>query len=546
MKLKFFFSLAMSAMAFVAFAEGDYQDGVDNYNAGRLDVAKAILDRTINEPTTKKDVSYYYLGCIALDENRVADAKTEFEKGIAANPGNGYNYIGLGEIALKNGNKAEAEKQFKLGLATDKKSTALVAAVARAYWNVNPTLYAKEIDKNIAKALKDSKNTEPAVYVLQGDMQAKVDPGEAAGLYEMAITQDDERGKVNREAYVKYANTYFRVNPQYAIEKLKELNEKEPNSALAQRELAEKYYDNDQFGSACLQYEKYMKNPNHFQRDEQRFAGLLFSAKRYDESLAIAKKVLQADPNNGYMHRVLLLNYSAQEKYPEAVEAGKTLFAVPGMKLIPNDYILYGRALSETGDAPAAVSVFEKAIELNPDKPDLMTDLSAVYDRAGQKDKAVSILKQYLDMGNGSLADLRDMAKRYQSLANSQTPGSAEANANYAEALKYIDMAIAKAADGYTSGTLAAMQRVKGQILLAKNQSKPDDATINAYNETIYTLDSDPKNLNDYKHIYGEAYRVIGAYYMVNSNKEQAKQYIQKYLEIYPDDENIRKVVDSL
>ena len=57
-------------------------------------------------------------------------------------------------------------------------------------------------------------------------------------MYEMAFTFDPE----NTEAYVKYANTYFFVNPTMAIEKLAEVLAKNPHSALAQRELAEKYY----------------------------------------------------------------------------------------------------------------------------------------------------------------------------------------------------------------------------------------------------------------------------------------------------------------
>lgn len=155
MKFKFVFSLVLGAAALSASAQqGGYQDGVDNYNAGRLDVAKIILTNTMNEPQTDKAVSYFYLGSIALDENNVAEAKKNFEAGVAANPKYGYNLIGLGEIDLRNGDKSAAEKQFKAGIETDKKNPALQTAVARAYWSVDPVKYAKEIDKYINKALK--------------------------------------------------------------------------------------------------------------------------------------------------------------------------------------------------------------------------------------------------------------------------------------------------------------------------------------------------------------------------------------------------------
>ncbi|WP_369523926.1 tetratricopeptide repeat protein, partial [Paramuribaculum intestinale] len=295
MKLKLLFAMLLGG-ALSAAAQGGYQDGVDNYNAGRLDVAKIILENTINDPQTNKSVSYYYLGAIDFQGNDLNAAKANFDKGVAADPANGMNYIGLGEVALKQGQKGAAEDFFKQGMQTDKKNTALMAAVARAYYNVDPVAYDKEINKYLDKALKDSKNTESAVFMLQGDMKAKDDPGNAASLYELAIEADKNKNIVNREAYVKYANTYFRVAPKFAIQKLEELNQLEPNSALAQRELAEKYYDNSQFGSACLQYGKYLENPNHFQKDEQRYAGLLYSAKDYDKSLEVANSVLSKDP----------------------------------------------------------------------------------------------------------------------------------------------------------------------------------------------------------------------------------------------------------
>ena len=49
-----------------AFAQGGYQDGVDYYNAERFDKAKTILEKTLNDPSTKKAVSYFYLGSLEL------------------------------------------------------------------------------------------------------------------------------------------------------------------------------------------------------------------------------------------------------------------------------------------------------------------------------------------------------------------------------------------------------------------------------------------------------------------------------------------------
>ena len=62
------------------------------------------------------------------------------------------------------------------------------------------------------------------------------DYGKSAGRYDMAILFDNNRPV----AYVKYANTYFHIAPDMAISRLKEIADRQPNSLLAQRELAEK------------------------------------------------------------------------------------------------------------------------------------------------------------------------------------------------------------------------------------------------------------------------------------------------------------------
>ncbi len=537
MKVKFVLSL-MVAGALSASAQG-FQDGVDNFNAGRIDVAKTILNNTINDASTDKAIAYNYLGNIEFLEGNVAQAKVNYEKGVAASAQNPYNYVGLGKIELLNGNKAAAEDFFKQAKEINKKDTKVLAAVARAYYEVDPVANAKDIQKNIDKAMKDSKNTESAVFLLQGDMKAKEDPGEAAALFEMAIEADKAKNIVNREAYVKYANTYFKVAPSFAIDKLKELNEREPNSALAQRELAEKYYDNEQFGSACIQYGKYMENPNHFQSDEQRYAGLLFSAKEYDKSMEIANRVLAKDPNNYFMFRILMMDKNELKDYPAVEEMGKKLFSHPEVKLIPNDYILYANALSNQGKTAEAVAVYEKAVELNPNRPELLIDLSDAYGKNGQNEEAVNTMKRYLDGGNGKVNDYVQMARRYDGLARSLEVGSPERIAAAEEGAKYINVAIEKAP------TTPIVYAIKSQVLLGGTGNKPNAEIAQTYEKMLELLNADPTNREKSASLYKAADYMLGIYY-TDIDKEKAKTYLDDYLTLDPEDERIKILRESL
>ncbi|MCI9285396.1 MAG: tetratricopeptide repeat protein [Muribaculaceae bacterium] len=441
MKLRTLFSLCMGGFALTALAQGGYQDGVDYYNADRFDKAKTILEKTLNDAGTDKAVSYFYLG--SLD--------------------------------MRDGNTAAA---------------ATMAAIARAYANVDPVAYAKEIDKYIAQGMKVSKNKEAQIYVLQGDLAKNQDKGVAAGYYEQAMIYDEEAGNVNPEAYVKYSNLYNKVNSDFAIGKLVELNEKLPTSALAQSELAEKYYDNNQFTRAAEQYGKYMQNPNHFQGDEQRYSGLLYFGKKYQESLDMANQVLAKDPNNEYMQRMVMLNKAALEDYAGAEEAAQKLFSHSGAKFTATDYTTHGEVLAKLGRPEEAIVAYEAAYNLNPERnKQVLADISEMYNKLENDAKSVEYMQKFVDSGDASLNDYFILSNRYKNLGLSlpeDSPERAEAANN---GIKYIDLALAEAAN---------------------------------------------KDMR------------MGSFYMNSGDNDKAREYFGKVLEIDPENEPVKEVMKKL
>ncbi len=270
------------------------------------------------------------------------------------------------------------------------------------------------------------------------------------------------------------------------------------------------------------------------------YVQLLVAAKEYAQAVDRANAILAQDPSDYAMYRMILLSESYQNKWPEAEAAGAKLFQIAKPEqLVPNDYIVYGQALSEQKKVDEAVAVYEKAIELNPDAPELLTDLSAVYEKAGQNEKAVETMKRYLDTGAGSTNDLVNMARRYNSLARSLEKGTPERAAAATEGIKYIDMAIAKVPDNGT------VYRIKGELQLAKNDDKPDAETAATYEKMIELYDVDPANREKYATSYRAADFVLSLYY-IDVDKEKARKYITDYLTYTPDDENFKLLLESL
>lgn len=233
MKIKTLLVSMLSVISIIGSAQ-THLDGIEYYKCGYIDEAKNILTYSLNNSNPNKSLSYYYLGLISLNQNNVDEAKYYFDNGIKENKDNGYNYIGLGALALKNGNAKSAEEQFKQAEKLLKKDAAAEIDIARAYYDVDPLRYAKEIEKRVELARKINSKA-PEIYIFLGDQDKdRKNWVDAVSKYELAKIYD-----VNAtDAYVKYANLYSQVNPQYAVNMLKELVSLKPTSALAQRELA--------------------------------------------------------------------------------------------------------------------------------------------------------------------------------------------------------------------------------------------------------------------------------------------------------------------
>lgn len=538
MKFKLLLFLLVGG-ALGASAQQGFKDGVEYYRADQPEEAAIILTNTLNDAGTDQSTSYYYLGQVALQAGDKGKAKEYFDKGISLNPDNGYNYVGLGALALSNGDINGAKDNFKSAKGKAKKNADLLTEIARAYFVADPVKYSQDIDKALVDAKKAQKNA-PSPFILEGDRLAKTNVGEAAGMYEMAAQFDTKLE--HPEAYVKYARTYFPVNPEYAINKLRDLLQAQPNSALAQRELAEKLYEDNQLTRAAQEYEKYIQNPNSFKKDKQRLVGLLFFAKRYPESYAMATELLNDDPTNFYMQRLQFYNKKAMEEKEAALAAAEKLFANPKANLNSQDYVQYGELLQDMGQDTVAVGMFEKAVEINPEKTSLLKDLSGAYSNAKMYDKSADAMARFIE-GEGENANPNDilaLARRYQNLAISYMETDTVASQAAADkAVVTIDQVIARIPDN------PLVLNTKSDILRVKNLGEVNDDVIAADQATLAVLDSDPANKEKRANIYRAIYGRLGNYYLTHNDVPQAKVYFEKFYEMDPSEE-LRTFIDGL
>ena len=533
MKFNYLAAILLGA-ALTANAQG-YKDGIEYYKAGQYSNAITLLTRNLNNPDTDKALANYYLGqaWIVKDDNK--KAKACFDAGIAANPNNPYNYVGLGYLDLMNGNERSAKENFDKAQKLGKKNTEILVDIARAYFDADPVKNTKEVEKYLTKASKDSKNQDPSIYIFKGDRLARQrDFNGAAAEYEQAIYWDND----NPEGYVKYANVYYYVVPDYAIKRLEELLQKQPNSALAQRELAEKYYNSGLYTKAAEQYGQYIKNPNHFTEDEARYAVLLFADGKYDQTIETAKKVLNSNPGDMdlTLDRIIIRSYVQLDKNDEALEACNVYFMKPSYegRYNESDYTIYADLLNSKGETAKALEILEKGRKQFPDDASIVNRLAMTYSRQNNNSQAMDTFMEYIGMLENPTSNDYNRGSLFALYALDDVKDNQDLTNKYGNAgLSYLEKM-----DDPKNPTL--MLR-KAQILQQMSQNEVTDELAQAYRDLIQVLDSnpeyaDPTSKSNQLRAYTAAYGNLANYYNKKGQKADATEATnnyKKYTDLY-------------
>ena len=543
MKTKFFFaSMLIACAAFVVNAQG-YKDGIDFYKIGKLDDAEELLERNLNTASNKAE-AYYYLGQVALHKRDKALAKSYFEKGVQADAKYPFNYVGQAAIELENGNVKGAENLYKIAEKCTKKNPKLAIAMAKAYYEADANAYAKQIAKLKQNAFKWNSD-DPDYYIFEGDQWGnQKEWGKAAGQYELAFQRDP----ANIESRVKYSNVDFFLNETRAVNALEELLTLVPNSALVQRELAEKYYEASEIKGnlpkAVEYYGMYYENPNHFAKDEVRYAQLLWISKDYDKSVDVCNGLIANAENasNKFLgYRLKFYNQCSKPDWESAVETGAQFFALPHNEATPylvSDYSYYATALNNTNRGAEAVATFEKAIEQYPDNGDLKAQLASFYNKNKEYVKAAALRQEVIDRGNYTTNDLYQLANAYCRVAENEQDEAVKQDA-IAKATNVVKELMDKEPNDLANINLKA----RVETLAENNEYK--GGALETYKKLIAAVDANKDNPNA-NYFYMMAYRYIATYYSKSGQRDMAKEYYMKWLQYDPENESLRKFVEQL
>ena len=432
---------------------------------------------------------------------------------------------------------ADLDKQMKPFYKANKKNAENLIAFGRAFFEAKDTARAREYAHY---ALDAKKNKFAPAFVLLGDIEALADKGgEAAAQYNQAIYADPK----NAEAYFKYANVYRKISPSEAIAKLEELRAQRPDVAVDALAGRIDYNAND-FDKALSYYDKADRTKME-DRDLSDYAMAAYFKQQNQKSLDIAKYGLTRKPRHAAFNRLAFFNSTDLKKFDDALMYADALFnRSDSAKFSYYDYTYYGNAYNGAKMSDKAIEMYQKALQMedmdNKDKrAGVIKQLSDAYLEKEDFPNAIKHYQDYLsNIEKPSANDLAGLASLHM-----QHGSSLSANEQI-EAYQRADAAYADLANKYENAIeYATFMRARVNSQMDPDQSK--GLALPYYQKLADLIGPKAEKDNTDKARVNESYRYLIAYYLIQKDdKATAKQYAQKLIELDPESEIAKQVLD--
>lgn len=494
----------------------DAQKEIDRENFFK---AKQILNGLLKSETVNKADVYYYLGNAYLNSEDLDSAKVYYK--LVWNPDNrtALGYLANGRLALLNKNAAETKLNYDRALQITKmKNANIYYEIGDSY--IHPEL--KDVNAAITnlEAAFNLDNKNPAISIALADAYNANSAndnsmgGKAMNKYEYAVELD----KKAVLAYIKMGRIWVngKVYPS-AIENYNKALAIDPSYAIVYKELGEAYYYSKQYDKMKENFEKYVSLSPGDLKARTNLAVLYFQGKEYDKAIEESTKGLVNDPNNFVYDRILAFANFELKRYKDAAEASKKFWANPTKKVKDIDYIYSARIASEAGDGEGAMKYFDQALVNDSANCDLLGEYGKVLFKAKKYAAAASKYNTKKDAcGSLTSLDVFYLGRSYMLAGDSLKADSA-----FAE----FSQRNPTSPDGY-------WWRARVNLTLGKTE---DYLAMPYYLKYTEIAGTEPAK---YKKNLTEAFVYLGIYNFEKAkNKEEAKAYFTKALELDPADE---------
>ena len=451
---------------------------------------------------------------------------------------------------------ADLGKQMNNFYKKNKKNAENLVAFGQAFLEVQDTANAAIAAQ---KAIDATKGKYAPAYMLLGDIAVLGDNGgKAAQNYEMAILND--RNLV--EAYRKYATIYRKIDPEGAVAKLEELRQVRPDYPVDGL-IGHISYISQRYSTAMDAFSRIPANQLR-KSDYIEYGFCCYLAKQYEKGFEVVTSGLQKFPSDATLTRLALFCGTETGKYTDAIGYADALFnKLPkdSVNLSELDYLNYGNALSGNKQFEEAIKQYQEGLKFELTDPsghaNTYMAMSDAYKGLEDYPNAMEAYRKFLelnkDVSANDYAGLGTLAMRYgRSLAVDEN--NTELTDEEKAAKKQAQIEAFKQADQIYADLIEKFPTVKAYGLYQRGMVNSNiDADMSQglakpYFEEVINILTQEEELDAQGKRYLEtSYRYLMSYnYQVMKDNKAALECAQKILEIKPDDEGIKQVVETL
>ena len=526
----------------------------------KFDKAKDILHALVKS-NPDDGSNFYYLGDLFLKENQSDSSRFYFNKGLEAKNKGSLNYIGLGQLELDNNREAEARTNFaKAEKDFKKKDYAEQLLIANAYTNSDHpnTKEAIKIAKSVIE--KDYKNAQAYLVLGKAYLQDK-NMNEAFSAFRNAYDYDNTmlEAKLQLAAITKRARAYGN-----AVNDFKEVLALNPNYAPAYRELAETYYlwaknsnsnQDEYIRNASENYNKYIEMSDGSSDSKMQYADFLVQTENYVELEKIANELKDNENINPRIFRYLGYAAFKNGNYQESVSAldsflKKYLKTNKSINIIGRDYFYLGLSKMALADKSGSrdEALYQEGLQSLREAVKVEEAIAGEFNAYG----VASFKKANLE-GYNDAVDVLKISAVVKNQPNYVYDNYYLGYSYYFIGKETEDDATYKLASDAFSNTIAVSPTTEEAYLLKARVNRYIDSVESrelmneAYLGFIKAL-TDKGELGSAKHknTVIEAYTFIGAHYATINDNAKAVEYLNKVLAIDASNEYAKNTIKSI
>jgi len=485
--------------------------------------ALAELEHAVSANPTDASLQYY-LGYAYLKANDRAKALAAFEKGIQINDKEPLNYAGKGWVSLLENKVDDAKLQFEKAGVAKTKNPEVLKAIAEAYLIDNKY----SVDAiNVLNRAKSAANTDPEVQILFGDAYLLQNQGGlSVSSYERASTLRPTMAKAPYKVGLVYERS---KNSELALENFNKATTVDPKYTLAYKELGEVYYLLNNAEKARKAYEMYLSLTENLDAPQTQlmWAFILSLGKEYKKANEVFKKIVYLPDV-----KVVTLRFYANSLFEDGdFQKTKEVFELYFSKAKPQDveakdYSDYGRALLKLKLDSLGIIAFDKSLSINPDQQEILQLVGDTYYKNKKFAQAV-----------GAFQKLMGKRKEPKSL-DYFSIGRAY----------YYSNQFLQADSAFSQLIKMQPEMTVGYIWEANTKSQMDTTSelglAKPYFEKV--IEKGSTNVDKNKKDLISAYRYLGYFYYLKQDYTSAKSSYEKLLTFIPGDKQTIDALDIL